>query len=151
MVDLRADNFYAFVNFPSQSSLEAFIEAVLPFVQKHPRGETDEISRLKVTAASGLSSRTLDRMGWVSHTTVSSWVNEITEAIVKAPIFQKYVRFLTDEEWEKEMERDESYKDRCVLIFTDGSVLQTFECSDPALVRPCVQASTVFLPMSSLS
>ena len=41
-------------------------------------------------------------------------------------------RFLTDEEWEKEMERYESYKDR---IFTDGSVLQTFECSDPALAR----------------
>ena len=71
----------------------SFIEAVLPFVPKHPRGETDEISRLKVTlfaAASGLSSRTLDRMGWVSHTTVSSWVNEITEAIVKAPIFQTF-------------------------------------------------------------
>ena len=138
VVDLHSDDLHAFVNFPSQVCLDAFLSAVLPFVPKHRKAGTDELTRLKVTlfaVASGLSSRTLDRMGWVSRTTISTWVNEITEAIVKAPLYKQYVRFLTDEEWEKEMERYESYKDRYVLIFTDGSVLETVECTDPALAR----------------
>ena len=138
VIDLSSECFYQFANFPTRPIFESFIEEALPYIRKHRRGDSDATTRLKVTlfvAASGLSASKLGQMGLVSRTTLSSWVKDIASSMVKSAMCRKYVRLLTDEEWEKEMERYEEYRGRYVLIFTDGSVLETVECADPALAR----------------